>query len=114
MPGEPILRVSGGIGLDKICAPVSVNPIVSIIGSENRSSIEERFSLPIIETMGLTETGAQILSNPMPPETRKIGSPGIEYGNEIIIGDENQNSVATNEEGEILVRGRELKFPLLR
>ena len=41
----------------------------------------------------------------MPPETRKIGSPGIEYGNEIIIGDENQNPVATNEEGEILVRG---------
>ena len=72
---------------------------------EIHRQFEKRFSIPIIETMGLTETGAQILSNPLPPETRKIGSPGIAYGNEIMVGDEKQNPVATNEEGEILVRG---------
>ena len=66
---------------------------------------EKRFSIPIIETMGLTETGAQILSNPLPPKSRKIGSPGIAYGNEIMVGDDNQNPVATNVEGEIMVRG---------
>ena len=72
---------------------------------EIHRQFEKRFSIPIIETMGLTETGAQILSNPLPPEIRKIGSPGIAYGNEIMVGDEKQNPVATNEEGEILVRG---------
>jgi len=66
---------------------------------------EDRFGIPIIETMGLTETGAQILSNPMPPGERKIGSPGIAFGNEVIIGDENQKPVAPGVTGEILVRG---------
>ena len=72
---------------------------------EIHRQFEKRFSIPIIETMGLTETGAQILSNPLPPQSRKIGSPGIAYGNEIMVGDKEQNPVATNEEGEILVRG---------
>ena len=66
---------------------------------------EERFGIPIIETMGLTETGAQILSNPMPPAVRKIGSPGLAVGNEIMIGDKDQRAVAAGETGEILVRG---------
>jgi acyl-CoA synthetase (AMP-forming)/AMP-acid ligase II len=72
---------------------------------EIHRQFEKRFSIPIIETMGLTETGAQILSNPLPPEIRKIGSPGIAYGNEIMVGDEKQSRVAIDEEGEILVRG---------
>ena len=72
---------------------------------EIHRQFEKRFSLPIIETMGLTETGAQILSNPLPPKTRKIGSPGIGYGNEIMIADDKQNPLAAHEEGEILVRG---------
>jgi len=66
---------------------------------------EDRFGIPIIETMGLTETGAQILSNPMPPLARKIGSPGVAVGNEVIIGDEQQQPVAAGVTGEILVRG---------
>lgn len=66
---------------------------------------EERFGIRIIETMGLTETGAQILSNPMPPGKSKIGSPGIAVGNEISIGDENQTEVPRGTTGEILVRG---------
>jgi len=66
---------------------------------------EERFGIPIIETMGLTETGAQILSNPMPPARRKIGSPGIAVGNEVIIADETQAEVARGTTGEILIRG---------
>ena len=66
---------------------------------------EERFGIPIIETMGLTETGAQILTNPMPPATRKIGSPGVAVGNEVMIGDESQAEVARGTTGEILIRG---------
>ena len=75
------------------------------LSPEIHRRFEERFGIPIIETMGLTETGAQILSNPMPPGTRKIGSPGVAVGNEIIIGDDNQQEVARGVTGEILVRG---------
>ena len=66
---------------------------------------EERFKVPIIETMGLTETGSQISTNPMPPAVRKIGSIGQAYGNEITIGDKDQAPVASGITGEILVRG---------
>jgi acyl-CoA synthetase (AMP-forming)/AMP-acid ligase II len=72
---------------------------------EIHRQFEKRFSIPIIETMGLTETGAQILSNPLPPAERKIGSPGIAFGNEIAIADANLNLIGPDCEGEILVRG---------
>ena len=75
------------------------------LSPEMHEAFEARFGVPVIETMGLTETAAQILSNPLPPATRKIGSPGVAFGNEVIIGDSNQNEVTSGEEGEILVRG---------
>lgn len=70
-----------------------------------QTAFEQRFNVPIIETMGLTETAAQILSNPLNGK-RKIGSPGIAFGNEVMIGDENQNEVPHGHEGEVLVRGQ--------
>ncbi|VAV86568.1 Long-chain-fatty-acid--CoA ligase [hydrothermal vent metagenome] len=70
-----------------------------------QTAFEKRFGIPIIETMGLTETAAQILSNPLPPGTRKTGSPGIPVGNEVIIADKNQKELKPGQEGEILVRG---------
>ncbi len=66
---------------------------------------EELTGLIIVETMGLTECAAQILSNPMPPGTRKFGSPGIAYGNEVAIIDEQLQRVAAETPGEIIVRG---------
>lgn len=75
---------------------------------------EERFGIPIIETMGLTETGAQILTNPMPPATRKTGSPGIAVGNEVMIGDDSQAEVARGTTGEILIRGANVMQGYLR
>lgn len=66
---------------------------------------EERFNVPIIETMGLTETGSQITTNPLPPAERKIGSPGAAYGNEIMVGDADLAAMPTGQTGEILVRG---------
>lgn len=70
-----------------------------------QQAFERRFDIPVIETMGLTETAAQILSNPLPPGKRKIGSPGIAFGNEVIIADEFQNECRRGQEGEVLVRG---------
>jgi len=70
-----------------------------------QSTFEKKFGIVIIETMGLTETAAQILSNPLPPGIRKIGSPGVAYGNEVRIGDQSQIEVPRGTEGEVLVRG---------
>jgi len=66
---------------------------------------EKRFNIPIIETMGLTETGSQITTNPMPPGKRKIGSPGMAYGNQIMIGDDQFEALPAGQTGEILVKG---------
>lgn len=66
---------------------------------------ERRFAIPLIETMGLTETAAQILTNPMPPGQRKPGSPGLPVGDEVLIANEHGELVANGVEGEILVYG---------
>jgi len=70
-----------------------------------QQAFESRFGIPIVETMGLTETAAQILSNPLPPGTRKIGSPGVAIGNEVIIADLQRHEVPRGQEGELLIRG---------
>lgn len=75
------------------------------LSPDMHSAFEKRFNIPVIETMGLTETAAQILSNPLPPGTRKIGSPGIAFGNEVMIADKAQREVIRGTEGEVLVRG---------
>ncbi len=66
---------------------------------------EERFGVPMVETMGLTETAAQILANPMPPVPPRYGSPGVPYGNEAKIIDENGREAPSGEVGELLIRG---------
>lgn len=66
---------------------------------------EKRFGIPIIETMGLTETAAQILSNPMPPETIKYGSPGRAVGNEAKIIDKTGTERKACKVGELMIRG---------
>lgn len=77
----------------------------SALAVETQSAFEARFSVLIVETMGLTETAAQILSNPLPPGVRKIGSPGLAYGCEVAIQAPDGTPVATGEVGEIVVRG---------
>ncbi|MEL6958665.1 MAG: AMP-binding protein [Pseudomonadota bacterium] len=77
----------------------------SALAVETQSAFEERFQVPIIETMGLTETAAQILSNPLPPGRRKIGSPGIAFGNEVRILTADFEDAPPMQEGEIAIRG---------
>lgn len=77
----------------------------SALAPDVQRSFESRFSIPIVETMGLTETAAQILSNPLPPGVRKIGSPGIAFGNEAAIFDADLRPVAAEIEGELVIRG---------
>lgn len=66
---------------------------------------ENRFGISIIETMGLTETAAQILSNPMPPEKSKYGSAGIAYGNQAKITNDDGSDALNHHIGELMIRG---------
>lgn len=77
----------------------------SALAVETQSAFEKRFDVPIIETMGLTETAAQILSNPLPPGVRKIGSPGLPFGCDVRIQATDGSEVPRGDEGEITVRG---------
>jgi acyl-CoA synthetase (AMP-forming)/AMP-acid ligase II len=75
------------------------------LAPEVHKAFEELFGLVLIETMGLTETSAQITSNPMPPGARKYGSPGKAFGNEVAILGPDNREVARMIGGEIAIRG---------
>ena len=82
---------------------------------EIHRQFEKRFNIPIIETMGLTETGAQILSNPLPPGERKLGSPGVAVGNEVnIVNPESFATLPPDTEGEIVIRGDNVMIGYLK
>lgn len=86
----------------------------SALAPDVQTAFEARFGVPIIETMGLTETAAQILSNPLPPGVRKIGSPGLAYGNHVAILDSAQQPCSPGVEGEIAVRGPNVMLEYLK
>ena len=86
----------------------------SPLAPDVQTAFESRFGVPIIETMGLTETAAQILSNPLPPAPRKIGSPGIPFGNEVAILGPDLAPLTDGREGEIAVRGPNLMREYLK
>ncbi len=69
---------------------------------------EETFKVPMIETLGLTETAGTVASNPLPPAPRKPGSVGLPYGNEIVIVDKSGNQCPPGEVGELAIRGGNL------
>ncbi len=86
----------------------------SALPPETHRKFEEKFAVPLVETMGLTETAAQILSNPPPPQKGKYGSPGVAVGNEVRISDADGGAAAPGAEGEIAVRGENLMLGYLR
>lgn len=75
---------------------------------ESHRAFEERFGIPLIETMGLTETAAQILANPLPPGQRKPGSAGRAMLNEAMITDDDGRECPRGTVGELRVRGANL------
>ncbi|SNT72526.1 AMP-binding protein [Paracoccus seriniphilus] len=77
----------------------------SALAPEVHRAFEERFGISLIETMGLTETAAQILSNPLSEAERKIGSPGKAYGDRVVILGPDLMPLPPDTEGEIAVRG---------
>ncbi|CAA6801447.1 MAG: Unknown protein, partial [uncultured Thiotrichaceae bacterium] len=77
----------------------------SPLSPEMHREFERKFSVSLIETMGLTETAAQILSNPLPPGKIKYGSPGIAFGNEAKIMNDHQQDCPVGVQGELMIRG---------
>ena len=73
------------------------------LSPEVHKKFEKVFNVKIIETMGLTETSAQILSNPM--DQYKHGSAGRPYGNEVKIIDDSGNYLAFGNIGELVIKG---------
>ena len=73
------------------------------LSPEVHKKFEKTFGVKIIETMGLTETAAQILSNP--PEQGKHGSAGKAYGNEVRIIADNGSYLSHGNTGELVIKG---------
>jgi len=69
---------------------------------------EQVFGVPMIETLGLTETAGTVATNPMPPGKCKPGSVGLAFGNQIKIIDENGRECPIGVTGEIAIRGDNL------
>jgi len=69
------------------------------------NAFEEKFKVPIIETLGLTETAGPVSSNPMNPSKKKYGSVGSAIGNRVKIIDKKGREVPRRTQGEIMIRG---------
>ena len=61
----------------------------SALAVETQRAFQDRFGLGIVESLGLTETAAQCLVNPLDPRLHKIGSAGKAISNQARIADGN-------------------------
>jgi acyl-CoA synthetase (AMP-forming)/AMP-acid ligase II len=77
----------------------------SALAVETQRAFQDRFGLSIVESLGLTETAAQCLVNPLDPALHKIGSAGMAISNEARIADDTGTECARGTEGEIQIRG---------
>ena len=72
---------------------------------EHHRLFEERFGVPLIEAMGMTESASVVFCNPMPPAARKYGTPGVPLGIEARVVDREGRELPNAERGEIWFRG---------
>jgi long-chain acyl-CoA synthetase len=72
---------------------------------EHHRAFEAKFGIDIIETMGLTETVAPVLSNPIERALRKVGSVGRASGCEVRVVDAEGAPLADGVIGEVVIRG---------
>ena len=86
----------------------------SALAVETQRAFQDRFGLSIVESLGLTETAAQCLVNPLDPARHKIGSAGMAISNEARIADDTGTECARGIEGEIQIRGPNLMKEYLK
>jgi acyl-CoA synthetase (AMP-forming)/AMP-acid ligase II len=71
---------------------------------EQHRAFEERFGIPVIEAMGMTECASIVFCNPH-DDRRRYGSPGLPCGVEASVIDKTGRHLGTGEAGEIVLRG---------
>jgi len=71
-----------------------------------QKAFEERFHIPIIETYGISETASQVTTNPREVNERKLGSVGKAQGCEVKIVNKEGQELPRGQEGEIVIRGK--------
>ncbi|MEP1206563.1 MAG: AMP-binding protein [Rhizobiaceae bacterium] len=86
----------------------------SALAVETQRAFQDRFGLAIVESLGLTETAAQCLVNPLDPALQKIGSAGKAISNEARIADEHGTECPRGVEEEIQIRGPNVMKEYLR
>jgi len=69
---------------------------------------ERRYFIPLIETMGMTETSGQIFANPLPPLKHKPNSVGKPINFFARIVDDNGNKIPVNKVGNLEVKGNSM------
>ena len=72
---------------------------------EQHRAFEERFGVPVIEAMGLTECASVAFCNPLDPNERRIGSPGRPIGLEARVVAADGRVLTAGDRGEIQLRG---------
>lgn len=70
------------------------------------AALETLLRVPVIEAYGMTEAAHQMASNPLPPQVHKPGSVGQAAGPEIAIMDAEGHLLPQGEQGEVVIRGR--------
>lgn len=99
-------NVENAINLEKLSEHLRFGRSASAaLSPAVHQDFETLFGVHIIETMGISECTAQILSNPTTREVDYYGSPGKPVGNTMRIVDVNHNTVLNNVTGELAVRG---------
>ena len=71
---------------------------------EQHRAFEQRFGIPVIEAMGMTECASIVFCNPH-DESRRYGSPGLPCGVEAGVIDSAGRHLDAGETGEIVLRG---------
>jgi long-chain acyl-CoA synthetase len=104
-PGHPPRGLGGVRFARSSSAPLAV---------AQQQAFEQRFQLPLIEAMGMTEAGGAMFSNPLPPKPRKAGSIGIPWGFEAKLVDPQGVEVGDGDLGEIAVRGPSIMMGYFR
>jgi oxalate---CoA ligase len=75
---------------------------------------EMLYNVPLIETLGMTETAGQIFSNPLPPHIHKPNSIGKPFNYRARLIDNNDNIISRiGEVGELIVKGNSMMLGYL-
>ena len=93
-------------GIDFRNAPSSTTAVRPLCSAPLPGSVQqdkEVFGIPMIDTMGLTETCAPIPSNPC-HRARASRLASIAFGNEVVIADERGTELPDNQVGELLIK----------